>query len=191
MVHCQLWEGKQHRQEGTPQFLHGVGGVQHSPVVRPRGTLRAAQLADPEENAAGKESLPLTAAERDPELNVLGGEVDAARQPLAAVVLAEQPMGCDVALVVSAFLWIGDRTKWIRCLWKRRDWRTNVWWWQRWSVRKQACRGRFLPVAVADDRFVHPTACNHAAQAAFDLRTAEAVIFASKNGRGFRVIVKG
>jgi len=59
LVHCQLREGKQHCQEGTPQFLHealevchqrddavaGFGGVQRVAAVWSRGAGRAAAAA--------------------------------------------------------------------------------------------------------------------------------------------------
>ena len=68
-----------------------------------QGALHEQRRLPAEDRAAGQEGFPSAVAERDSRLDVLGGEVDAAREPLAAVVLAEQPVGRDVASVVRAF----------------------------------------------------------------------------------------
>ena len=75
----------------------GPGGVQRAAAVRSGGAARAAAAAAGAAGAAEEEGFPATVAERDPGLDVSGGAVGAARQPLAGGFLVEQSVGRDMA----------------------------------------------------------------------------------------------
>ena len=106
----------------------GAGGVQRFAAVWSRGVEGAAAAAGGGSSAPEQEGFSSAVAERDSRLDVLVGKVDAAREPLAAVVLAEQPVGSDVASVVCAILRLADRAEWIGCLRKGSDFQANCCW---------------------------------------------------------------
>src|SRR3972149_4969541 len=125
------WSGC--RAGSSPQrddAVAGAGGVQRAAAVRPRGVARAAAAAVGGSGTAGQEDFPPAVAERDSRLDVLVGEVDAAREPLATVVLAEQSVGSDVASVVCTLLRIADHQERIGCSWKDWVWEAS-WGWLR------------------------------------------------------------
>jgi hypothetical protein len=238
LVHCELREGKQHCQDGTPKFLdealdyaeritrakllvrldsgndaienikicrkhkadylikrnlrkesledwleeaqaHGdwefpregkevcherddavarAGGVQRVASVRARGVARTASAAGRGSCADEEEGFPPTVAECDPRLDVPVGEVDAARESLEAVFLAEQSVGRNVARVVRALLRLANRQERIGCLRKGSVLEASCRCLRRGFARRHPWRGRILLVVAADDSFARPLA---------------------------------
>ena len=112
-------------------------------AVWPGGAARTASAAGRRACAAEEEGFPPTVAERDPGLDVFGGAVGAARQPLAGGFLPEQSVGRDVALPVRALHRSANRVERIGCRPKESQVELSCGLVRSRSARRRPCRGGF------------------------------------------------